>query len=454
MTTLSPSITYGSICSGIEAVSLAWQPLGLQAAWFAEIDAFPCAVLAHHYPQIPNLGDMTLIAPQVLCGAVAAPDILVGGTPCQSFSIAGMRQGITDPRGALTLKYVELANAIDQTRITQEKPPAVIVWENVPGIFSDKHNAFGHFLGALSGENHALLPSGQKWTHSGCVYGPQRAIAWRTLDAQYFGVAQRRKRVFLVASADHRIDPAEVLFEFDSLRRDTPPDRQATSLPPCTALSGSGSAGSNASSPASPCPADWSVTCYGGGNTQGPIDKAACLTARGFKCDFDVETFAVQTFGHTQSPVRTDYQALAMAENCRNELRLYGGEGNIAGALMTSGGKPGQGTPVVAELSPTLRASNGAGDLGHIVLPSYEAHFHYSPDLSQEQPAYGPRWLIRRLMPVECERLQGMPDNYSLVPYRGKPATDSPRYKAIGNSMAVPCVAWLGQRLLQVLAKA
>lgn len=258
--------------------------------------------------------------------------------------------------------------------------------------------------------------------------------------------------MFLVASADHRIDPAEVLFEFDSLRRDTPPDRQATSLPPCTALSGTCSAGSNVTTHT--CPTDWSVTCYGGGNTQGPIDKAACLTARGFKCDFDVETFAVQTFGHPNTPVQTEYKALAIAENCRNELRMYGGEGNIAAALMTNGGKAGQGSPVVAQLSPTLRSSNGAGDLGHIVQPALEAHFHYSPDLSQEQPAYGPRWLIRRLMPVECERLQGMPDNYSLVPYRGKPATDSPRYKAIGNSMAVPCVAWIGQRLLQVLAKA
>lgn len=125
-------LRYGSVCSGIEAVSLAWRPSGLTPAWFAEIDPFANAVLAHHYPHALNLGDMTRIAPQVLSGSVCAPDILVGGTPCQSFSVAGMRKGLDDPRGALTLKYVELANAIDQVRLRQKQPPTILVWENVP----------------------------------------------------------------------------------------------------------------------------------------------------------------------------------------------------------------------------------------------------------------------------------------------------------------------------------
>ncbi|MGE7383856.1 DNA cytosine methyltransferase, partial [Serratia bockelmannii] len=192
-------LLYGSVCSGIEAVSLAWQPLGLKAAWFAEIEPFPSAVLAHRYPHVPNLGDMTAIARQVRAGTVPAPDILVGGTPCQSFSVAGARQGLNDPRGALTLAYVELANAIDQTRHQDRRPPATLVWENVPGVLNDRSNAFGHFLGALAGESRALQPPGEKWAHAGCVSGPRRRIAWRVLDAQYFGVAQRRKRVFLVA---------------------------------------------------------------------------------------------------------------------------------------------------------------------------------------------------------------------------------------------------------------
>ncbi len=134
-------LLYGSVCSGIEAVSLAWQPLGLKAAWFAEIEPFPSAVLAHRYPHVPNLGDMTAIARQVRAGIVPAPDILVGGTPCQSFSVAGARQGLNDPRGALTLAYVELANAIDQTRHQDRRPPATLVWENVPGVLNDRSNA-------------------------------------------------------------------------------------------------------------------------------------------------------------------------------------------------------------------------------------------------------------------------------------------------------------------------
>ncbi|WP_430541677.1 DNA cytosine methyltransferase [Xanthomonas euvesicatoria] len=138
------------MCSGIEAASLAWQPLGLEAAWFAEIEPFPSAVLAHRYPHVPNLGDMTAIARQVRAGTVLAPDILVGGTPCQSFSVAGARRGLDDPRGALSLAYVELANAIDQTRRQDRRSPATLVWENVPGVLNDRSNAFGHFLGALA----------------------------------------------------------------------------------------------------------------------------------------------------------------------------------------------------------------------------------------------------------------------------------------------------------------
>ncbi len=182
-----PALQYGSVCSGIEALSLAWKPLGLQPAWFAEIEPFPSAVLSYHYPGVPNLGDMTLIAGQVRAGTVPAPDILVGGTPCQSFSVAGDRLGLSDPRGALSLAYVELANAIDKARQQNHCSPATLVWENVPGVLSDRSNAFGHFLGALAGESRALEPPGEKWTHAGCVSGPRRRIAWRVLDAQLCG---------------------------------------------------------------------------------------------------------------------------------------------------------------------------------------------------------------------------------------------------------------------------
>src|SRR5471032_2655886 len=145
-------ITYGSVCSGIESATQAWHPLGMRAAWFAEIEPFPSAVLAHHYPNVPNHGDMTKLAALVLAGKIPAPDVLIGGTPCQAFSVAGMREGLTDPRGALTIKYVELADAVDYVRAGQRKPASVIVWENVPGVLSDKGNALDAFLARLLGK--------------------------------------------------------------------------------------------------------------------------------------------------------------------------------------------------------------------------------------------------------------------------------------------------------------
>jgi DNA (cytosine-5)-methyltransferase 1 len=212
---------FGSVCSGIEAASVAWEPLGWTAAWFSEIEPFPCAVLKHHYPDVPNLGDMTKLPDLIRSGQVEVPDLLCGGTPCQAFSVAGLRQSLDDERGNLSLTFCEIADAIDEQR------KSIIFWENVPGVLSTKDNAFGCFLGALAGEDDALVPPGGRWANAGFVDGPKRAVAWRVLDAQYFGVAQRRRRVFVVASARADFDPAAVLFEFDGLRRDTAPSREA-----------------------------------------------------------------------------------------------------------------------------------------------------------------------------------------------------------------------------------
>lgn len=141
---------FGSVCSGIEAASVAWNPLGWEAAWFSEIESFPCALLAHHYPNVPNLGDMTTIAPRILSGEVEAPDILCGGTPCQAFSVAGLRKSLDDARGNLSLVFCELANAIDTARLVRGLPPSIIFWENVPGVLNTKDNAFGCFLAGLA----------------------------------------------------------------------------------------------------------------------------------------------------------------------------------------------------------------------------------------------------------------------------------------------------------------
>ena len=214
-----------SICSGIEAASVAWEPLGWEAAGFSEIEPFPSAVLAHHYPDVPNLGDMTKFDtwPEEI---FLEADLIVGGPPCQAFSVAGNREGLADDRGNLTLVYVQLINHADLIRKKHGKEPVIAFYENVPGLFSDKTNAYGCLLGALAGEDGALLAPGGKWTDAGCVSGPQRAMAWRLLDAQYFGLAQRRRRVFLVASARDGFDPTEILFKREGVRRDSAPSRE------------------------------------------------------------------------------------------------------------------------------------------------------------------------------------------------------------------------------------
>ncbi len=371
---------YGSICSGIEAATVAWEPLGWKAAWFSEIEAFPSAVLAERWPEVVNLGDMTKIAAAVRAGEVQAPDVMVGGTPCQAFSIAGLRNGLSDARGQLTLSYVELANAIDDKRIERGEEEAIFVWENVPGVLTSHDNAFGCFLAGLAGESCELEPSGGKWTHSGCVYGPQRTIAWIVKDAQYFGVAQRRKRVFVVASARKAFDPGQVLFESEGVRRDTPPSREPQTAVAALTARGVGTCGADDNQAQA-----GHLLAFGGGNTGGNIDVAACLTAKGQRIDFEVETFAVHG---TQDP-----------------------DTNL-------------------ELAHTLGRNHG------------------------QENAISNGVQVRRLMPVECERLQGFPDNHTLISWRGKEATecpDGPRYRAIGNSMAVPVMRWIGERISAAL---
>lgn len=393
---------YGSVCSGVEAASLAWEPLGWNSAWFAEIEPFPSAVLAHHWPHVTNLGDMTKIATAVLKGDVVAPDILVGGTPCQAFSVAGAREGLADDRGFLTIKYVELANAIDQKRAAAGAVPCITVWENVPGVLSSKDNAFGAFLGFLAGSDIELEPGPRpapgkqskvwgwckttrqhfvRWSKSGCVLGPQRAIAWRILDAQYFGVAQRRRRVFVVASAREGFDPAKVLFECEGLRRDSAPSREAGKAVAALTANGVGTCGAD--------------------DNQG---QAGHLVPTTLQITFDRQSSGE----YGTAPIASTVSA-----------RDFKGASDL---VLSCHGTQDPDTNV--ELAHTLGRNQG-----------------------QENAVFSGVMAVRRLTPVECERLQGFPDGHTDVPYRGKPAADGPRYKAIGNSMAVPCMAFIGQRI-------
>ncbi|ENP7129678.1 phage N-6-adenine-methyltransferase [Raoultella planticola] len=447
---------YGSICSGIEAATVAWEPLGWKAAWFSEIEAFPSAVLAERWPEIVNLGDMTKIAAAVRAGEVQAPDVMVGGTPCQAFSIAGLRNGLADARGQLTLSYVELANAIDDKRIERGEEEAIFVWENVPGVLTSHDNAFGCFLAGLAGESCELEPSGRKWTHSGCVYGPQRTIAWIVKDAQYFGVAQRRKRVFVVASARKGFDPGQVLFESEGVRRDTPPSREPQTAVAALTARGVGTCGADDNQAQA-----GHLLAFGGGNTGGNIDVAACLTAKGQRIDFDVETFAVHG---TQDPDSNRELAHTLGRNHGQENAC------IAFSYKDHGADASE------DLSPTLRAGNSDNSNANSGQPPAIAYAfkpgqgakargigfaeEQSPTLTSASsgtnltPAVMCGVSVRRLMPVECERLQGFPDNHTLISWRGKEAAecpDGPRYRAIGNSMAVPVMRWIGERIAAAL---
>lgn len=416
-------VSFGSVCSGIEAASVAWEPMGWKAAWFAEIEAFPSAVLAHHWPQVQNLGDMTKIRDRITAGEIQAPDVLVGGTPCQAFSVAGARKSLDDDRGQLSLEYIKLANSIDEKRNEKNEQPAVIVWENVPGVLNTKDNAFGCFLGALAGESDQLLAPGGRWSNAGVVFGPQRAIAWRILDAQYFGVAQRRRRVFVVASARKGFNPAKVLFEWEGVRRDSPPSRMSRED-----ATGSSSQGFAESSFAQFRPTD---------------GDCETLKRSGGVLGGGSETFVIDT-----------------------PTYAYGGD--LCATVTSKWGK-GSGGPAGNECGNlVIHANDNATTSSNYTLfeprsadgvPRFPPDQTLCPTLNtmsggQREPCVALRGMVRRLTPVECERLQGFPDNHTQIPYRNKSADlcpDGPRYAACGNSMAVPVMAWIGKRIEDAL---
>lgn len=498
---------YGSVCSGIEAATVAWEPLGWEPAFFAEIAKFPRAVLRHHYPHVPLHGDFTTIE----AGQYGTVDLLVGGTPCQSFSIAGLRGGLDDERGNLALEFLRLAGRLR---------PRWLLWENVPGVLSSNGGRdFGAILGGLAELG----------------YG----FTFRCLDAQFFGLAQRRFRVFVVGYLGDWRRAAAVLFEPESLRGDPAPRRQSRQdVAPtiaarptgggglgtdfdldggliATPLWASGASGSNGCGIGQP--GDPAMTldttramavAFGGNNSAGPIDIATALNASptaSERLDFESETFiahalradgfdasedgtgrgtpivpiafsckdhgadagalapTLRAMGHHDSHANAGGQlAVAFAQNTRDEVRQM----PIAGALASQPGmkqqsylmipqavalrgREGGATSELGEdISNAIRASTGDGDKTHILTHA-----------------------VRRLTPRECERLQGFPDDYTRIPVRHyvvrritklRPtdmwepapdggwrlmAADGPRYMVLGNSMAVPVMRKIGARI-------
>jgi len=538
---------YLSVCSGIEAVSVAWQPLGWEPAMFAEIDPFCCWLLRsryrasrpHHMPgpndapdrneakrraaairnivalpadgDVINAGDFTKIGAE----DVGAIDLLAGGTPCQSFSIAGKRAGLDDPRGNLTIEFARLA---DRLR------PTWLVWENVPGVLSiDDGRTFGAFLGMLVQLGYGL--------------------SWRVLDAQYFGVPQRRRRVFVVGHLGNWRASAAVLFEFAGLSGYPPPRRESRKdLAPTLSARTHGGGGLGT---------DFDLDggligdlAFGGNNTSGPIDVStaanACATASG-RIDFETETFIVHSLSSEGFDASEDGTGRGVPLISGTLSTRYGGASGrdlsdssaILPVAFNLRGREGGAMPEVSEsvslrasaggstnsyiafsakdhgadadeIAPTLRGmghdashANGGGQLaiaftlhgsdgtttiasstdvagslrtrapGSIENSSTTAVLQEQSVASPLTASYGkqvdssdassgsPNLLhapmaVRRLTPRECERLQGFPDDYTLVEYRSKLAADGPRYRSLGNSMAVPVMRWIGERIAAV----
>lgn len=463
---------YLSICSGIEAASKAWEHLGWHPVAFAEIDAFPNAFLAHKYPHVPNLGDLAAYRtwPRELLAEI---DIIVGGTPCQAFSFAGLRESLDDERGNLTLILVHLLDYVTEIRHSLGRPAPILVWENVPGVLTTGDNAYGCFLGGLAGEDGPLQPAGEKWTYAGCVFGPVRAIAWRTLDCQYFGLAQRRPRVFVIASAGTAgIDPRKVLFESEGVRRDSPPSREPGEKVTGTFTArtrGGGTLGTDFELDGGLVP---ERLAFGGNNTSGAIDVAACLAVNNgaSRCgDFEAGTLLLEPFAFKAShftrdkdgapspitppltadadkgdqdiliaapePFTFDAAQITHPEN-RSEIGPHKPSSSLSktsqmhAVVFNMRGRDGENMP---EVDPdglaVQRAASGGCTRSFVATDSHAGY------------------AVRRLTPRECERLQGFPDDHTLVPYGNTLAKDSPRYKAIGNSMPVDVMRWLGGRI-------
>lgn len=371
---------YVSLFSGIEAASVAWIPLGWTPVAFCEIDPFACAVLRHHYPSVPNLGDITQVDWSVLRGKA---DVVVGGSPCQSFSIAGKREGLQGQSG-LMFEYI---------RAVREIRPEWFVWENVPGALTvERGEAFRQFLSEMDDLGYGM--------------------AWRILDSQFFGVAQRRRRLFVVGHlGDMRA--GDVLFESESMCGDTQTSKQ----------------------------------------------KREALARAAEGCA-----------GEGREP----WAAVAFAQNTRDEVRLVGGNGDLAGAICASPGSKQQTYALASgqsnaelsrDLAPTLNCDHeqpvvmlkmrhtGTPNKGGGEGAMWGEDVSYTLATHQDQAMFAPTdtgYVVRRLTPTECERLQGFPDAYTDVQYRGKPASDTVRYKALGNSFAVPVIRWIGERIKAV----
>ena len=518
--------------------------------WHAEIEPFPSAVMAARHPESVNLGDVLAADFIDRAKAMGPLDIMAGGPPCQAFSVAGLRGSMNDPRGNLTLRWVQILHAIQ---------PRNAITENVPGWLNTPDNAFGCFLAGLVGADDALCsPLDGKWPGEGMVEGPGARAAWRILDAQYFGVAQRRRRVFVVADFGDGADPAEILFERQGLHGNFAPSRETgerTAPTLAARTKDGGGLGTDFDCDGGLVCADIAPTLNAHfGDKQGLEDQhistgrdcslpavAMCLNAGAMgrqdaesetliptnRCDFDVSVFdpnQITSKANRSTPTPELCHTLPAASNAPVAFRSSGNCGAWetgdkidkltqstdpnahviahaiqAGALRENPNSGPDGMGVQSDIAYTIEARAEVQAVAFNITPSNSNKDYNARQSERAQtvtasgtspsarggdvvafdttqitskanysnpkpgdpchplaagahvPALADQWAVRRLTPTECARLQGFPDDYCRIEYRGKIAADGSIYKALGNSWAVPCGAWILSRTARAI---
>ena len=395
---------YATVCSGVEACSVAWEPLGWQPVFFSEIEDFPSEVLKTHYPSVPNHGDMTNF--EEWGYERGAIDVICGGTPCQSFSVAGLRRGLSDNRGNLALTFCRM---VDQLR------PKYFIWENVAGCLSSNGGRdFGSITGAMA--------------EFGYSFG------WRVLDAQHFGVPQRRRRVFLIGCSTGQPEHIrQILFEPESRRGDSAKSQETSQDFARNTRDGT------------------EVFDFQRIGQYGTKGLGSTCMARDYK---DSKDLVVYECHHNDSRVKE------LGQTCQTVTSRWGTGGNNVPLVSFSSNMSEP--DVLENIAPTVKVG-GSGcsnppAVAYGVRTSYtksngwgiQENRTHTLDASGGTHTVATEKLVRRLTPIEVERLQGFPDDYTNIPWRGKTAPDSRRYKAMGNSMAVPVMRWLGQRIADI----
>jgi len=440
-----------SLFSGIEAASAAWLPLGWECVGVAEIEPFPRAVLAHHYPDVPNLGDITKIT-EAQIASLGRIDLIVGGFPCQDLSIAGKRKGLKNADGSTTRSglFFDAMRLVGHAR--QHCGLRYLLIENVPGLYSSNNGRdFAAVVGEMVGSGFNVPPNG--WGSSGCAIGPGGMVEWRCLDAQFFGLAQRRKRVFAIADFGDWRNRAPILLERESLRGDPAPRREARKDVAPTISS----------------------RPTGGGGLGTDFDLDGGLIAA-------IQERAVSensAAGPDGVGVRTDGVAYTLEARQTVQAVAYGGNNQSGEGFDASEDGTGRGTPLVPVAFDTTQITSAAnysnpklgGPCHPLAAGAHAPAVAFAlrgrddgaqPEMHGDGDSIGAlcaagggssrdylaaRSAVRRLTPEECEALQGFPRRYTAIPYRGGVAADGPRYKALGNSFAVPVVRWIGYRI-------